>query len=313
MSFKAVKEAIINNVVYDGDDSKQYHLMTDASLHVLGGVLFQLPSLPAGANLTVAMRKEMKIVLWISKRFLPAETHYSATEREAFAILRCLESVRWLVLGSPFPMKVYTDHKGLLGLLRKDDAHGRIVRWQVCLSEYDVEYRHVPGTENVLADGMSRMRCSPEESKKREVIGKVNEVLVVEKDQMTEEWKKWLNDEWYGEIVHYKLFGDMEDYRDADGEPLTRHRRRLVRLKSKPYRLLCTRPAGNDSTTGTCISVHSHYTTKPQGRLVFVERNRKEAFCVRAVEVESILYQSHDCHGNFAAGVLLRTIVGRYY
>ena len=187
MSFKAVKEAIINNVVYGGDDSKQYHLMTDASLHALGGVLFQLPGLPGGANMTVAMRKEMKIVMWISKRFLPAETRYSATEGEALAILRCLEEVRWLVLGSPFPTKVYTDYKALLGLLRKDDAHGRIVRWQVRLSEYDVEYIHVPGKENVLADGMSRMRYAHEESKKEEVIGEVNEVLVVKKDQYTEE------------------------------------------------------------------------------------------------------------------------------
>jgi len=129
---------------------------------------------------------------------------------------------------------------------------------------------------------------------------------------MTEEWKEWLNDKWYREIVHYKLFGDMENHRDADGEPLTRHRRRLVQLKSKPYRLLCTMTAGNDSTTGTCISEHSHSTTKPQGRLVFVERNRKEAFCVRVVEVESILYQSHNCHGHFPAGVLLRTMVRRY-
>ena len=80
MSFKAVKEAIINNVVYGGDDSKQYHLMTDASLHALGGVLFQLPGLPAGTSLSVVRRTEMKIVMFISKRFLPVETRYSTTE-----------------------------------------------------------------------------------------------------------------------------------------------------------------------------------------------------------------------------------------
>ena len=74
MSFKAVKEAIINNVVYGGDDSKQYHLMTDVSLHALGGVLFQLPDLPAGTNLTVARRMKMKIVMFISKRFVLVET-----------------------------------------------------------------------------------------------------------------------------------------------------------------------------------------------------------------------------------------------
>ena len=76
---------------------------------------------------------------------LPAETRYSTMEPGALAILRCLEEVRWLILGSPFPTKVYPDHQALVILLRKDDAHGRIVRWQIRLAEYDVEYIHIPG------------------------------------------------------------------------------------------------------------------------------------------------------------------------
>jgi len=101
-SFKAVKKAIVSNVVYGGDDSMQYHLMTDASLHPLGGVLFQLSNSPVGTNLTAATRPEMRIIMFISKRFRPAETRYSTTEREALAIIMCLEEVRWLVLGSLF-------------------------------------------------------------------------------------------------------------------------------------------------------------------------------------------------------------------
>ena len=88
-SFQAVKEAIIKNVVFGGHDSRQYHLMTDASVHALDGVLFQLPGLPAESRLTLSTRSEMKIVMFISKRFLEAETHYSTTEQEALAILRC--------------------------------------------------------------------------------------------------------------------------------------------------------------------------------------------------------------------------------
>ena len=95
--------------------------------------------------------------MFISKQLAKPETRYSATEREALAVLRCLEEVRWMVVGSPFPTKVYTDHQALVTLLRKDDAHGRIAGWQVRLSEYDVEYIHIPGKENALADGLSRM------------------------------------------------------------------------------------------------------------------------------------------------------------
>lgn len=155
-SFQVVKEAIIKNVVFGGDDSKQYHLMTDASTHALGGVLFQLLGLPAGSRLTLSTRSEMKIVMFISKSFLETETRYSTTEQEALAILRSLEEERWLVLGSPFPTKIYTDHQVLLGLLRKDDAHGRIVRRQVRLAEYEVEYIHIPGCNNARPEGVNR-------------------------------------------------------------------------------------------------------------------------------------------------------------
>ena len=311
-SFQAIKDAIIKNVVFGGDDSKQYHLMTDASVFALGGVLFQLPDLPAGTNLATSTRGGMKIVMFISKRFLPTETRYSTTEREALAILRCLEEVRWLVLGSPFPTKVYTDHQALVWLLRKDDTHGRIVRWQVRLAEYDVEYIHIPGRENALADGMSRMRWIGDGDKDAKT-STIHEVVAVETQQLADEWKEWLEDKWYGEVVYYKLFGHLDDYRDQDGEPLSAHRRRLIRHRSKPYRLLLyTVPIGV-AVTGAKVPSASHYTTKPENRLVFVERNGKEAFCIRAREVETILYRMHDCHGHFAAGVLLRTIVGRYY
>jgi len=88
-----------------------------------------------------------------------------------------------------------------------------------------------------------------------------------------------------------------------------------VQLKSKPYRLLTTPPGDNATITGIRIAGPgaSHYTTKPEGRLVFVERNGKESFFVLAADMELILYQMYDCHWHFAAKVLLRTIVGHYY
>jgi len=195
-AFKAIKKAIIENVVYGGDERKQYHLMTDASIHAIGGVLFQLPNTPAGTNLTTMTRREMKVIMFISKRLIAAETRYSTTEREALVILRCLEEVRWLVLCSPYPTKVYTDHKALLEFLRKDDAHGRIVRWQIRLAEYNVEYIHVSGKKNVLADGMSRMRKSENVLTEVEhAFGEKPEVNVTEAEH-TSDWGEWLEDEW---------------------------------------------------------------------------------------------------------------------
>ena len=182
-----------------------------------------------------------------------------------------------------------------MGLLQKDDAHGRIVRWQVCLAEYDIEYIHIPGKENVLADGMSRMRCINGSGKELEVET-ILEVCEVEREELASEWREWLEDKWYWEVVYYKLFGDLNDFKDENGTPLSARQRRLIRHKAKPYRLL---PHSTDLQVAK--------------RLLFIERNGKEAYCVCTGEVESILYRLHDCHGHFAAGVLLRTIMGRNY
>jgi len=39
--------------------------------------------------------------------------------------------------------------------------------------------------------------------------------------ERTSEWRDWLADEWYGQIIHYKLFGELDSYTDQNGEPLT--------------------------------------------------------------------------------------------
>ena len=83
------------------------------------------------------------------------------------------------------------------------------------------------GKENALADGMSRMGLVSGAGKKVEE-GDTLAVLVVETEQLADEWKEWLEDDWYGEVVYYKLFGHLDSYRDRDGEPLSAHRRRLI-------------------------------------------------------------------------------------
>ena len=54
-------------------------------------------------------------------------------------------------------MLVYTDHSALIHLLKGDDAHGKIARWQQKLSEFDMKYVHIPGSQKAIADGLSRM------------------------------------------------------------------------------------------------------------------------------------------------------------
>src|SRR5947209_13267901 len=105
-----------------------------------------------------------------------------------------------------------------------------MARWQLKLSEYDVEYIHIAGTQNVIADSLSRMPerfFQPNQIKDRKAgrgpeveetrwqedkegsMGKdkedieevqgVQEVLGVEESDGVEVWDAWKGSDWYGE------------------------------------------------------------------------------------------------------------------
>ena len=59
---------------------------------------------------------------------------------------------------------VYTDAVALVSIVRKDDARGRIVAWQVRLAEYEMEPRHAKTKDIAIADGMARMPYQGQDS-----------------------------------------------------------------------------------------------------------------------------------------------------
>jgi len=220
----------------------------------------------------------MRIFEFISKRLADAETRYSTTEREALAVVRCLEEVRWLISGSEYPTFVYTDHSALVNLLKHDDAHGRLGKWQVKLSACDLQYIHIPGTQNVIADGLSRIpsRYFDEEQEVMEVAAVVEEVR---------DWSRWKESAWYGMVVEVLLSGGRKSEEEDQREW------RLARLKGRRYRLYDGRIKG----------------------LFYMERNGKLARCIEEEEVKQELQRHHDCHGHFAGKMLLSRLIGKVH
>ena len=95
--------------------------------------------------------------MFMLRRLEPAERHYTNTEQEVLAIVRLLREVKWLVHGSPYPIKVYKDHSALKTFLMQDHAQSWLPYWQVKLPRYDFEYVHMPGCRNQVADGLNTM------------------------------------------------------------------------------------------------------------------------------------------------------------
>ena len=73
-------------------------------------------------------------------------------EQELLSIVETLKEFRTLLWGQE--IIVHTDHKNIIyGNLTND----RIARWQLLIKEYNPTFVHVKGTENVVADALSRL------------------------------------------------------------------------------------------------------------------------------------------------------------
>ena len=77
---------------------------------------------------------------------------------------------------------LYTDHQALLKCLKSEDTAGRIARWQLALSEYDLDVFHVRGKEITIADGLSRIEGYPSA---RPTPHKVNDTAFMADDNVT--------------------------------------------------------------------------------------------------------------------------------
>ena len=77
------------------------------------------------------------------------------TEQELLAVVFAFEKFRSYLLGTR--VIVPTDHSTLRYLIAKKDAKPRLIRWVLLLQEFDFEVMDRKGTQNQVADHLSRL------------------------------------------------------------------------------------------------------------------------------------------------------------
>ena len=117
-------------------------LQTDASDIGLGAVLTQFDK--SGTE---------HVLSYASRSLSDREKGYSATEKEALAIVFATDHFCPYLLGKKFT--VVTDHSALRWL-HSIEPKGRIARWVMDLQEYSFDVCHRPGSKNGNADALSR-------------------------------------------------------------------------------------------------------------------------------------------------------------
>lgn len=130
---------------YPRDDSP-YALMADSS------------NTCAGASLMQRVNNTWLPLGYFSKKLTDTQQKYSTYDRELLAIYLAIKHFRNMIEGRP--LIVYTDHKPLMYAFTKVNSEKespRRTRHLSFISEFTTDIRHITGSQNIVADALSRI------------------------------------------------------------------------------------------------------------------------------------------------------------
>ena len=144
-AFQELKGKMCKDVILKFPDyANSFRLTSDASNSAIGGVLSQLDE--SGRD---------RPICFFSRVLNEAEKKYSTLEKEALGLVYGLR-LQKPIIGS-FPVEVISDNAPLIYLMKSATANSRVARWQAATLDFDiVNFKHLPGKENIVADCMSR-------------------------------------------------------------------------------------------------------------------------------------------------------------
>ena len=156
--------------------------MSDASNFAMGALLGQIT--------------EMIFKHYASKIFSEAQENYSTTKKEMLEMVFACEKFRPYILGSH--VIIHTDHVAIRYLMEKKYAKPRLIKWVLLLQEFGMNIKDKKGSDNVIADHLSRLEKTTENEKETEISENFpNDQLFLLSIQTS----------WYDDIVNYLAYG----------------------------------------------------------------------------------------------------------
>ncbi|GFV44939.1 transposon Tf2-11 polyprotein [Trichonephila clavipes] len=145
-AFQRCKQALADAALLaHPSSSAPLALHVDASDYAIGGALHQV------------VDSELQPLAFFFRKLTSSEKSYSAYDRELLAIYSAIRHFRYMLEARDFT--VFTDHKPLTYAFRQksDKCSPRQIRQLDFISQFTTNIVHIPGSENIAADVLSRV------------------------------------------------------------------------------------------------------------------------------------------------------------
>lgn len=145
-AFDSAKSLLCSAPVLAAPDfARPFKLEVDASATGAGAVLLQ-----------DGEKDVCQPVSYFSVKFNCHQLNYSTVEKEALAFFLALQHFAVYVGSSLSPVTVFIDHNPLVFLHRMYNHNQRLMRWALLVQDYNLVIKHKKGTDNIVADALSR-------------------------------------------------------------------------------------------------------------------------------------------------------------
>jgi transposase InsO family protein len=151
-SYEAIKAAVENcTTLFFLNDTDPIFLKTDASDYGIGGYLYQIIPTPQPDGTIKPIEYP---VAFMSHSLNEVQSRWNVPEKECFAIFKAFQTFEYLIRDRRFTL--LTDHRNLT-YMGSETSSPKVTRWKIAIQDYDFDIQHVPGKDNEVADGFSRL------------------------------------------------------------------------------------------------------------------------------------------------------------
>ena len=148
-ALRLLKEGVVSGGCLLGciDVTKKVYTRSDSSILGVACVVFQFVEDKDGII-------RPKAIAYSSRRYSPTEFKWILNEKEAYSIKFTFEKFGDILKGHDIVCQ--TDHRNSLWMHQSKSP--KVTRWRLFLNQWNPAIEHLPGKENLVSDGLSRIQ-----------------------------------------------------------------------------------------------------------------------------------------------------------